>query len=396
MPDIANIIRFENEHSALDFKAIQYRKNAHEDLLTDVLAMANADVEGDRHIVVGVKHQVGSPRTFLGVPPADFVDPATYQQLVHANIEPQLEIDYFGVDIDGVRVGVLQISGCTEQPYMMKKDFGRLKAGESFVRRGSEQARLTRSDLERMLARRARGGPEDAALTVSFVDDRVVTELTMKILDGIELASDRAKKEIESILEERRQPGSSHGQASYERLIESISVTGSLFGGTPYSVRSDEELRKNLENIKKTYEEDDRYEMFEKHAFRINVHVHNGGTQYIDDATLELHIPKASGLWVADRAYPKPDHSPFGMGSSVYLLNSLGRGYPHVTTKANTVIASSQHASIKHHRTTKAFSESLRLAASKELAGQTLRLEFLILGKNIVTPYRRELRLHIE
>jgi len=126
------------------------------------------------------------------------------------------------------------------------------------------------------------------------------------------------------------------------------------------------------------------------------VYVQNGGTQYIDDATLELHIPKASDLWVADRAYPKPDHSSFGMGSSVYLLNSLGRGYPNVTTKANTVIASCQHASIKQHRTTKAFSESVRLAASKELAGQTLRMEFLILGKNIVTPYRRELRLHIE
>jgi hypothetical protein len=394
MPDLETILRYENEHSALDFKAVQYRKDAHEDLLTDVMAMANADVEGDRHIVVGVKHRADGTREFLGVAPAEFVDPAIYQQLVRANIEPHVNLDYFGVDLEGVRVGVFKISGCTEQPYMMKKDFGKLKAGDAFVRRGGQQARLTRPDLDRMVARRARGGPKDEDLTVSFSEEGVVTDLTLTALRDVELASDRAKKEIEAILQEREERRGNPGRPSFAHGLESLSVVGSLFGGTPYHVRTDEELRDNLAHIKKTYKEDDLYEMFDKHAFGLNVYVEHAGTQYVEDATFELYIPKTAGLWVADRVYSKPDHGP--LGRSTYLLSALRTGYPDVAKKANSIIVSDHHASIKHQRITKVFTEPLRIAAFKDLAGQTLQLEFLIHGKNLGAPYRRDLRLHIE
>ncbi len=395
MSDLETIIRYENEHSALDFKAVQYRKDAHEDLLTDVMAMANADVEGDRHIVVGVKHRADGTREFLGVARAEFVDPAIYQQLVRANIEPALDLDYFSMELEAVRVAVLKLSGCTEQPYMMKKDFGKLRAGDAFVRRGSQQARLTRPDLDGMIARRARSGPEDADLIVSFSEDRVDTELTLIALRDVELASDRAKQKIEAILQEREQQRRNPGVAGFGADLLPPTVFGSIFGGTPYQVRSDEELRKNLEHIKKTYEEDDRYEMFEKHALRLNVYVQNDGTQYVEDATVELHLPKAPGLWVADRLYPKPEHGPLGMGG-LHLLTGLSSGYPRVATKGNSIVVSDHHSSIKHRRTTKAFTEPLRIAAFKDLAGQTLRLEFLIHGKNLVAPYRRELRLQVD
>jgi hypothetical protein len=44
-PDIDNLIAYENEHSTLGFKAIQYDRDKHEALLKDILAMANAQVE---------------------------------------------------------------------------------------------------------------------------------------------------------------------------------------------------------------------------------------------------------------------------------------------------------------------------------------------------------------
>jgi hypothetical protein len=395
MPDLENIIRHENEHSALDFKAVQYRKDAHEDLLTDVLAMANADVEGDRHIVVGVKHRPDGTREFLGIAPADFVDPATYQQLVHANIEPEINLDYFGQEIGGVRVGVFKISGCTEQPYMMKKDFGKLRAGEAFVRRGSQQTRLTRPDLDRMLARRTRNGPQGTDLVVSFSEDTVLTEITLTALRELELASDRAKQKIEEILREREEQQRNPGLRAFGPAVLSSLAFASPFGDRPYHTRTDDELRENLKHLKEAYSEDDRYELFENHAFRLNVYVRNDGTQYVEDATVELQIPKVSGLRVASRMYPQPSRDPLGMDRVQHLLTAVGTGYPSVTEKGGSIIAGYHHTSLKHRRITKAFPEPLRIAVFPELVGGTLQLEFAIHGRNLLAPYRTGLRVQI-
>jgi hypothetical protein len=46
MPELDDLIKFENENTSVDFKATQYFKPVHEHLVKDLLAMANADVEG--------------------------------------------------------------------------------------------------------------------------------------------------------------------------------------------------------------------------------------------------------------------------------------------------------------------------------------------------------------
>jgi hypothetical protein len=52
MRNVSDIIRFEREHTALDFKQAQYVRAQHEALLKDFMAMANADVDGERHILI--------------------------------------------------------------------------------------------------------------------------------------------------------------------------------------------------------------------------------------------------------------------------------------------------------------------------------------------------------
>jgi len=92
MDNLDDLIRYENEHSGLDFKAIQYTKDKYDDLIKDVMSMANTDVEKERYIIIGVKLKSPTERELLGIAKDDFIDSGTYQQVIRENIEPDIYI----------------------------------------------------------------------------------------------------------------------------------------------------------------------------------------------------------------------------------------------------------------------------------------------------------------
>ena len=58
-----------------------------------------------------------------------FVDPSTYEQLIHQNIEPDINFEYFAHEIEGKKFGIFRIFGNSDRPYMMKKQKGDLHEG---------------------------------------------------------------------------------------------------------------------------------------------------------------------------------------------------------------------------------------------------------------------------
>lgn len=67
-------IKYDNENSGLDFKEIQYKKEMHQDLIKDVMCMANADIDGDRYIIIGVDYKSSNERDFIGIKKEEFVE----------------------------------------------------------------------------------------------------------------------------------------------------------------------------------------------------------------------------------------------------------------------------------------------------------------------------------
>src|SRR5713101_6592823 len=149
MIDLNELIKFENENTSLDFKAKQYVKPFGA-LIKDILSMANASISADRHIIVGVKHYPDGDREYPGIEENEFMDSATYHQLIRENVEPEVHFDYLPYSFEGKLLGVFHIYDCHDQPYMMRKDFGQLKSGDAFIRKGSTQQRLLRQDLDRI------------------------------------------------------------------------------------------------------------------------------------------------------------------------------------------------------------------------------------------------------
>lgn len=151
--DLLEIIRYENESIYADFKRSQYQNN--EDFLKDIMAIANANTDvSKRYIIIGVKHSPNGNRDFYSIPREEFKDDAVYQDLIRNNIEPEIKFIYKPFEVEGHLLGVFEISECENRPYVMKKKFGTLEQGACYIRRGSQQSRAVRADLEIMYEER--------------------------------------------------------------------------------------------------------------------------------------------------------------------------------------------------------------------------------------------------
>jgi len=65
MANLDDLIKYENEHSGLDFKAIQYTREKYEDFIKDIMSMANSDMGEEGYIIIGVKLRNSTERDFL-------------------------------------------------------------------------------------------------------------------------------------------------------------------------------------------------------------------------------------------------------------------------------------------------------------------------------------------
>lgn len=145
-PNLIENLLEQTEHEGLDFKKGFYSKDKMDDLLKDVLGMANAKSNGSRYIVFGIKENAQQVKELFEL--KDPVDAATYQEIILENIEPQLICQLTYVPYQAHRLAILEIPKPTEQPYLMKKKYGSLHKGFCYIRKGSKNEHATRADFD--------------------------------------------------------------------------------------------------------------------------------------------------------------------------------------------------------------------------------------------------------
>lgn len=171
-------------------------------------------------------------RDILGVT-EDFIDEATYQQLIHNNIEPALNFSYFSYQFQNKTLGVFKIFDSIDRPYMMKKDYGKLRIGESFIRKGSHQTRLTRKDFDfytekKISEKRFKGK------ILTYFEKINQKSIALNILSNGDYPSDKASEEIKKILlEKKRKLENTKGM-----FVPIFDQDIPMLGGTPYENRS--------------------------------------------------------------------------------------------------------------------------------------------------------------
>ena len=111
--------------SAAESAGVQFRRSAYgargaRSFLRDLLAIANADVDGRRYIVVGVDFDAAGQRRATPVGEEDFSGKPSWQALANEFIEPPIKLSYQPVESGGKQVGVFEIADCQDRPYMMR------------------------------------------------------------------------------------------------------------------------------------------------------------------------------------------------------------------------------------------------------------------------------------
>ena len=92
MANIDDLIEYYDESLNLDFKGSQYPREKHADLIKDIIAMANADTNDERYIIIGVIYNKEGRKELRGISRADFIDDAVYQELIQNNVEPDIKV----------------------------------------------------------------------------------------------------------------------------------------------------------------------------------------------------------------------------------------------------------------------------------------------------------------
>lgn len=379
MTEIDELIQFGNENDRLDFKLIQYKKEMYVDLLKDIMAMANSHTKDDRYIIIGLKPKSAVDRGLVGI--KDIItDSASYQQLVHNNIEPELSIEYFDYKFSEFDLAIFKISRCDSPPYLMKKDYCKLSKGDGYVRKASRNEKLTRNDYDIYYQNKCDEKYFNEDVTFSFITENEKNEITLVSCNRNELPSEIARKRIENILIIKKAKAERFKDNSIVNMFDlQANYIQNLHGSSSYENRDIPTLERNLNSVEETYSHNDNYYLFEKNSNKCNIKITINGNKYIKNAIIVVTIPKIKGLIVSDKVYTDP-------GSSINNVN-----YPNVNNSTNSIIIKNYIGDIPHLLVKDAFKIPIRILASDKIQEKTLLLKIELFGENIKTSISREI-----
>lgn len=395
MEELLDLILYENENTRLDFKRDEYKKEDYSSFLKDIISMANAFSTQDKFIIIGLKPKSIDDRGIKGIE-GELTDSATFQQLVHENIEPELSLEYFPFPIEKTKLGIIKISTCNNPPYLMKKDYGngkqKLFKGEGFIRKGTHQTRLARNDFEKYIQNRVDEKYFNDNIEIAFVADDLKNQIKLVSFENIQRPSQIKKEKIQTILAKKRKEKEKYKSMGLQNIdFDSLSnsmdyMHAAMVGsGIPYRSRSIETLEENLKNVETTYYEHDLYEVFEKNSAKCNISIFNLGYKYIEEASIILKIPILDGLAVVNQVYRDPDNPTGYIG----VIN-----YPEVTKDENYYIIKDDVGDIKHQQNQELFDIPLRIFASQKITQESFIIQFELYAKNIKTSIKKELEIN--
>ena len=371
--------------AGVQFRKSAYGKDAIETFLRDVLAMANASVEGSRYIVVGIDLDDKGQRTARTIDAEDFSGKPSYLSLANEFIEPPIRIRYKPVSLDGKRVGVFEVGDCQDRPYMMRADYSeKLRRGDAYKRVRNMPVKMGRRQLLELFERKFRDSVSASDIEVGFPGEIIHKAHSLPTCDLAAMPSALASAKLQEMLDIRNKSKIPGSTTMIARLAHAR-----LYGTeVPYVDRSPDDILQELSQIRSKYRNQDSHFLFDERAQRLQLVVFNQGEEPVVDASLSLALPNHNSLHVAD-GLPRRriddrfiDRTPDEIAS-----------YPAVTQKDDSIQVTANIGDIPVGEPVEVFVSPLLLCVGSDLGGRRLGMRYRLHARNLRVPAKGQLKL---
>ena len=385
MKGLAKLVQTATPSTSVHLRKSAYGRHGVRDFLRDIIAIANASINGKRYIITGVEFDPKGRKQLYSVDREDFSGKPAYQSLANEHIEPPLRIDYKPVTVDGERVGVFEIDDCQDRPYMMRVDFSEtLRRGDAYVRVNKSAVKMGRRQLQALFEKNFKDSVSAANIEIGFPGEIIHKDQSMPTCSLAELPSVVASSKLNQLIEAKEQVHESASNTMVARLTHAR-----LFGSDiPYEERSTEEIVEEMKQLKKQYRDNDDYFLFEENKSELQLVVFNQGEEPIRGASLTLVFPNHDVFHIATQLPKLPKGRNF-----VERLPAEQADYPAVNLRDDSIHVSVKLGDIEPGEPTDVFFTPLRVCVGDELKGRRLGIQYSLFAQNLRSPAHGKLRL---
>lgn len=385
MNNLVKIAQSATPGSGIQFRKDKYGSGGIRAFLRDVLAMANASVEGTRYIIVGADFDGKGRKRMHGVDRDDFLGKPSYQSLANEYIEPPLRIRYKPVTLEGKSVGVFEIGDCQDRPYMMRIDYSEtLRRGDAYMRVKDAAIKMGRRQLSELFERKFRDSVSAGDVEIGFPGEIIHKDLEIATCDLSLLPSAVASQKLDQLMQIQSRSRNSGSTTVMARLTHAR-----LFGADdPYVDKSPDTLVSEMRNIRKKYRDHDNHFLYESHAERVQMVIYNQGSEPILDASLSLRLPNHNSFYLADGLPKVPRKDGFADRTPDEIAT-----YPSVSLRDDSIQITQKIGDITPGAPIDVFGAPLRLCIGKDLKGKRMGVQYALHGQNLRAPAKGKVRL---
>jgi len=385
MDRLLKIARSATPESGIQFRTKAYGSEGLRSFLRDVLALANASVDGNRYIVVGVDFDAKGRKRTHAIDTEDFSGKPSYQSLANEFIEPPVRIRYKPVSFDGTRVGVFEIGDCQDRPYMMRADFSeQLRRGDAYKRVKDAAVKMGRRQLMELFEHKFRDSVSAGDIEIGFPGEIIHKDLALQTCDLSSMPSALASKKLEEMLSIRNVSTNSGSTTMVARLTHAR-----LYGTEdPYVDRTPEDILMELNQIRSRYRHQDNHFLFHDRAQGVQLVVYNQGEEPIIDASLSIALPNHNSFYVADSLPKRPVNDRFVDRTPDEIAS-----YPAVTLKDDSVHITAKIGEIPVGEPVEVFMSPLLLCVGSDLQGRRFGIRYALNGQNLRAAAKGQLKL---
>ena len=349
-----------------------FREQDREELVKEVIGLANADVDGPRYILFGINAGAIAGSGIVGIAESAMADLKKAYRLLAALIEPVVHLAFIYDRINGKLVGTLEIDGCDDGPYVVGQDFSeKLSRGQSWIREGRQLRGADSIDLEQIRARVGR--KQTWAVKIGFDDQPDCELLELKIPNTSNPPSIRAKRQIKRTLNWQKTIKNTLGTIN-TRLSRLLHVRQHGIG-VEFDSRGKSTLIDLHGKIGNEFTEADDYYFFEEKALKLNLTICNKDEDGLVDVNITLAFPRSQDFDVADRLYTGP-------GDKRSPLEAEMAGYPEVQRLKHGTLVRASLGYLAPNRPQQVFRCALRLAVGPTMRGKKVAIKYTLRAKN--------------